>query len=150
MGISSDGILVYGYDLGDDFDTPPWYSDEDEDEGFAETAVAYLLEKSGLFTETDWEAEGYYKRKFEAENKVGVTIIYHCGYDYPMYILAPKDDHSEFRAYRGYPKYLEADHLNIPEEVRAEWDAKLEWALKELQMTPINKSPQWILTSILG
>jgi len=113
MGISSDGLLVYGCDLGsivnelywsdDDPDTPEWYDREEiYNNGFEDPAIKYLLEKTGLFTETDWESEGYWKRKNEAEAKLGINFVYHCSYDYAMLILTASAAPS-YRAWRGEP-----------------------------------------------
>jgi hypothetical protein len=157
VGISSDGILVYGYDLGDEpengyQDTPEWLKkaeEESEFENFAESAEIYLLAQSG-FTDTDWESEGYWERKRAAEEQMGVEILYHCAYEYPMFIITVKDKRAQFRAYRGQPISLGIDQLNIPSFVKEEWDAKLKWASDLLGFKTTNERPTWILTSILG
>jgi hypothetical protein len=142
MGVSSDGLLVYGYDLGELDDWEPAWQDEDED--FAESVMTRLLVASG-FTETDWQVDGYFARKSEAEERLGVELVTHCSYDYPMYVLGA----AEFRAYRGYPKALDLAELSNP-EVLSGWNAKLASALEVLEITPEQGHPQWILCSIYG
>jgi hypothetical protein len=156
VSISSDGLLIYGYDLGAEEeweDLPEWFKglpDAPDYDGFVDAALEYLMKQSGLFTETDWEAEGYWQRKHAAELEMGIDIAYHCSYEYPMYILAIKAKQGEHRAYRGSPIYIEADTLNIPPAIKDEWDAKLRWAVDTLGIKTVIKEPSWILTSILG
>jgi hypothetical protein len=146
MGISTDAILAYGYDLGDDPDVDWWANrdeDDEEESDFGEVATNKMLESIG-FTEK-WVSgidDEYFTRKRNAEGQLGVEIIYHCSYDYPMYILAAK----EIRAYRGDVTVIEMSDLLI----NIEWDDKLARALQSLGIKPINEYPQWMLVSMWG
>jgi hypothetical protein len=140
MGTSTNGILAYGYDLGDpqdDFDPDdfPWY---DEDEGFDESAEKALLAAHG-FTETDWRADGYFERKSAAEKTIGVELVAHCSGDYPMYLLAA----ARQTARRGY---VEVVDRTVPDNA----DERLRWALGVLGITPKAEKPQWLLVSYWG
>lgn len=143
MGTSTNGILAYGYDLGDyfgerdDYDAPnpDWY---DETEGWSESAQIALLAAHG-FTETDWQADGYFDRKREAEEAMGVAIEHYCSCDYPMYLLAAKRQ----TAYRGDANPID---LTLPDNT----DERLAWAIGVLGLKPKADKPQWLLASYWG
>ena len=143
MGISTDAILAYGYDLGEweSMDYPEWFDEDDEDAAFSEQAMKHLLKEAG-FTETDWKVEGYWNRKNEAEKNLGIEITYYCSYDYPMYILSAK----EFRAYRGDAVKIDYADLTID----SEWNEKLRWALDKLGVPASDDEPSWFLVSMWG
>ena len=73
MGVSTDAILAYGYDLEED-GVP---------EDFAETGDLgeYLGKLAGL-SEDDWQGQRALERECPVE------IVSHCSADYPMYFLA--------------------------------------------------------------
>jgi hypothetical protein len=143
MGISTDAILAYGYDLGYD-PVPTWWSnlseEEQENEGFADLAKTQMLASIGFTEKWAKGNEGYFDRKREAKKQLGVEVIYYCSYDYPMYILAAK----EFRAYRGDVEIIDSLDIDL------DWDDKLKSALKSLEIKPINEHPQWMLVSMWG
>lgn len=151
MSQSTNGILAYGYDIaGGDAE---WKVREvgeygelkldwlDEDDGdFATAAEKRLLAAAG-FTETDYTADGYFKREREAEARSGVEFESYCSGDYPMYLLAAKG--SVTTAYRG-------DCKAIDFTVHPEWDDKLRAALGALGMTPTQERARWLLCSYWG
>jgi hypothetical protein len=144
MGISTDAILVYGYDLGDDPDCEWWANrhENDEDLDFGTEAEYKMLSGIG-FTERWYEGNvGHFDRKREAEKNLGVEIVYHSSYDYSMYILAAK----EFRAYRGDVTVIKMSDLIVD----SERDKKLRSALNSLEIKPVNEYPQWMLVSMWG
>ena len=119
MGVSTDGLLVYGYsyDEGHEF---PWkkYDEEDEylelepEEWWEKASPVpfkpsfypydeYGEYKQGVLGRDDPRIDGYYeeKRAWEKANPFPIDVVYHCSYDYPMFILAVKS----FSASRGYP-----------------------------------------------
>ncbi|WP_030777225.1 hypothetical protein [Streptomyces sp. NRRL S-920] len=151
MSTSTNGILVYGYDLaGGDAEWKvrevgeygelklDWLDDENDD--FWTAAEKRLLAAAG-FTETDYTADGYFKREREAKGCTGVEIESYCSGDYPMYLLAAKG--SVTTAYRG-------DCEQVDFTVNPEWDAKLRAALEVLGMTPTQERAQWLLCSCWG
>ena len=86
MGVSTDAILVFGIDLGEDAEDLFEVRNEDGDFEFDNV----LLADAGL---KDWNHEtepyeAYRARLQEAKKKAGVDLVIHCSYDYPMYILA--------------------------------------------------------------
>jgi hypothetical protein len=158
MGVSTDAILAYGYDLGGDeggwkvagageygeLDLP-WLDDEAEDYAFGEAAMDRILAAAG-FTETDYRAEGYYDRKHAAEARAGVEIETYCSGDYPMYLLAAK----VHTVARGFIKDAAALLAEADEATLREWDAKLAGAVAALGMTPVQERPTWLLCSYWG
>jgi hypothetical protein len=159
MGVSTDAILAYGYDLGGDEDgwkvreaarygelDLDWLDEEDEDsDGFGEQAMARIRAAAG-FTETDWQAEGYFDRKHEAEAAAGVEIETYCSDEAPMYLLAA----TVHTVARGYIKDAAALIAAADDATRREWDAKLAAAVAALGLTPVQEQPSWLLCSYWG
>lgn len=159
MGQSTNGMLVYGYNLGDpdggweieeaDQDgmwAPAWASKDDE--GYCEDVIddaGPLLLASVGFTETDYSVDGYFDRKQEAEARLGVEFDSYCSGDYPMWVLAAHVT----TAYRGDCKEIDFAAL---EKARTEgdWDAKLAHAIHVLGITPKQATPGWLLVSYWG
>lgn len=147
MSFSTNGILAYGYDLGGDEGawlvkevedyslTVDWWGDNGD--GFQEAAEERLLSSAG-FTETDYMAEGYFKRAREAWEALGVEFEVYCSAECPMYVLAAKD--SVKTAYRGDCEVADF-------EVKPEWRDKLRNALEVLGLTPTQERAQWLLFS---
>jgi len=122
MGISSDGILSYGYNLGspEDWALDPMLSDADEimEEEDFEDVVNDLLLAGGI---TD------------------IKVVCYCSCEYPMYTLVAK----KYTCYRG--------DCIIPDlTIQAEWIEKLDRALDVLRIKPFQERPAWILTSMYG
>lgn len=137
MGVSTDAIVAYGYDLGEIFDhNLDWLEDADDTGGAINQR---LREKVAGFTDT-WESspEDYYERETEADEQTGVEIVYHCHIDYPMYFLSARG--SEQRVYRGYPEALR--DLTVQEG----WDEAIAKAVEALGVK-IEGKPQWFLMS---
>lgn len=133
MGVSTDGILVFGIDLIDYegckyFDLP--FADPDDDD--FEHTIARL---AGC---KQYPEEGYYQEQRAAYDAQPLALVHHCSCDYPMYILALKG--TETTAPRGYPAQIEAldtgDHTDT--------QALLEFARKY----GIEGEPKWLLCSM--
>lgn len=161
MGRSTNGMLVYGFDLGGSDDEwkirevdeyggleLPWLNSEDEDDdGFQGTAEKMLLADVG-FTE-EWSegagARGYFDREKEAKSRVGVEFDTYSSGDYPQYVLAAK----VVTVYGG-----EVGMLDMVEMVEApaanDWDAKLAHALSVLGITPTQEKAAWFVCSYWG
>ena len=158
MGQSTDGILAYGYDLGGEDEwkvreageygelAVDWLPDPETEEDYdvLDLLTTRLLAASG-FTETDWEAEGYYRRKDAAEKALGVEIETCCSDDYTLYLLAAK----VITVHRGDAKVIGMAALSDP-ALLAGYDAKLASAVAALGITPLQEKPAWLLSSWLG
>ena len=154
MSTSTDGILVYGYNLGgddsgwevteadEDGEFEPEWADEDGD--LITGAEEKLLAAAG-FTETDYRADGYYDRKRDAEARVGVEMESYCSGDYPMWLLAAH----KVVVSRGDVKEIDFAALEA-QRVAEDWDAKLQAALAVLGITPKQDAPKWLLASYWG
>ncbi|MFF8100157.1 hypothetical protein ACF07S_10335 [Streptomyces sp. NPDC016640] len=159
MGQSTNGMLVYGYDLGGEEEwkireageygeLPPldWFDpDNEEGDGFQEAAERRLLAQLADFTETDWRADGYFEREREAKARLGVEFDTYCSGDYPMYLLAAK----VITVYRGSAEEIDMTELAIAPEMNG-WDEKLNAAVQALGITPTQDKPKWLLCSYWG
>jgi|SRR5687768_3415061 len=135
MGVSTDGILAYGVDLQElDSSDFPDYRDATECEECAAT---------------DWEKrcgecfEGldeYVSAVLKKAGITGVSLIMHCSYEYPMWILGTH----RFTAYRGSPTDVPVDTLAVPEEERG----AIRLALTVLGQK--QEEPAWLLATIWG
>lgn len=153
MGVSTDAILAYGYNLGgcdewlveeqdeDGLLALDWFTDDD-DESFVDAAIVRLMEASG-FVETD--GLDSYRARIEAEKNLGVEFVRYCHIDYSGLILAAR----EIRVYRGDVKVIDPVALSR-DPVEGGWDAKLNAALATLGLTPKQERPGWLLCSYWG
>ena len=90
MGLSTDAILFYGFEVEEGYEFP-W----DDPEGCDEIED-WWMKLHGDATEEEKYGFQYVKR-----NPLPIEVIYHCSCEYPMYGLAiPK---TSMTASRGYP-----------------------------------------------
>lgn len=155
MGMATNGVLVYGYNLGDGDDwaieeagengewVPDWANDPD-DPDIVEDAGKHLLASVG-FVETDWRADGYRDRKKAAEARLGVELESYCSSQYPMWALSAHT----ITCYRGDAKVVDFPALDAL-RVEQDWDARLRHALTALGITPTQEKPYWLLLSYMG
>lgn len=126
MGISSDGILVYGIQLKEEFFDDSFSDDEDiENEDAGGLSGAKLL---------SWMQ--YHNKPVD-----DIILVTHCSYDYPMYILGINE--TECTAWRGSPVKIKS--LSIDPE----WDIKIKSFIKKYKIKT-TKSIGWWLCSIYG
>lgn len=159
MGQSTDGIICYGVDLGEEL---PWVANEEvwgklEEHGFGpddcdDEVMAYLLGglpmfKSDLVSGTDeWGVEytAYYKERDRILKDFGVTLVRHCSGECPMYILAMTSTVKE--ASRGTP-----EELDIPSMMSAPCMpyaiSGMEEAMQKIGVTG-EFNPKWLLCSM--
>ena len=95
MGISSDGIVAFGFPLGnEDFEFPErmtaYLDQNDEDASF--DFDDFIAHEAGL-------ADAEYNERREAREKFPVELIGYCSYDYTMHFLAVLG--TEHRCCRG-------------------------------------------------
>lgn len=146
MTTSTDGILAYGFDLGDDFgfdgdDTPDWATEDDDGcIDWAGDAQRALLTATG-FTEVYEDGRaGYFAREREAEAALGVAFVAHCSDEYPMWMLAAAVQHAS----RGRAEPVD---LAAPENA----DERLAWAIEVLGLDKFGgRQPAWLLASWWG
>lgn len=146
MSTSTDGILAYGYSLGDfseigfidpdgrALDGPSWLDEDDPDTDFVDQAVDWLI--AAAFVGGTAEDHDLYKDRGEAQALLGVWIEVHRSEWAPMYLLAAK----VITASRGFPEVVD---LSLPDRA----DERLSWALGVLGIKPKADKPVWLLTS---
>lgn len=159
MGVSTNGVLAYGYDLGGgeaewkiqglgDYEEwkPDWFErgEDDGDDDVVTAAEQHLLRASG-FTETDWSVDGYFERKRAAEAALGVEFETYCSGEYPIWALVA---HS-ITCRRGDAQQIDFAALEA-QRVEEGWDAQLQHALTVLGITPEQAKPSWLLLSYMG
>lgn len=155
MGVSTDAILAYGYDLGDPAEgwkvketgeygslNVPWFDPEDDEADFMDAVEKRLLASAG-FTETDWRVDGYFTRRSAALGSFGVEVVSHCHHDYPMFILAAH----HITVHRGSVGTVDLGGLAALQE---DADARLARVLTALGLTPTQQAPAWLLVSDWG
>lgn len=137
MSQSTDGILVFGFDVGEENPVGNLFTDEIEE--FDDL----IISESGLPHYDGNNTDDYreYWSKIKAViDACPVDIISHCSGDYPMYIVAVRGTYHN--ASRGYPEALSADAFNVPQEkidAAQKWceDHGVEW-----------QAPSWLLASM--
>lgn len=130
MGVSTDAILAYGIDLGEEWhDKVPWGEEEDQDMEY----WLYSLDPDRLdydyemASEEEREAVWAVRREFIAD--FPVEDIHHCSGDYPMLFLAVRG--TKVRASRGYPKKIEMADLHVDPFVAGRFLARLKgWGIE--------------------
>lgn len=140
MGQSTDAIIAFGFDLGEDVsDIEAFAEAEDHEDGL-----------QGFFDEMidikPYKTEGWISfdedRRIRAE--APVALIRHCSADYPMYFLAVPG--TEQRASRGSPVDLEK---RLPEISSGQLSAFISWCMKyEIELP--RSGPSWHIFSDWG
>jgi hypothetical protein len=129
MGISSDGMLYFGFTVGDEDSSPEWMEEYEEFEDF-------LCAKAGLPTDSPWQV------KSNLVEACPASLEWYCSYEYPMYILAVRG--ASFRVNRGYVEEIApADLVVNPERIQA----FKTWC--ETNDIPYEE-PKWLLCSMMG
>lgn len=125
MGVSTDGILAFGIDFGEEL--PEFLAD------FEDVWWDYTDSISG---ETD------YKKRSEFRDNHIADLVMYCSYEYPMYILAINGTKTEVS--RGYTEEIDPSDLRIPQEKIDAFKAFCEENGVEWQ------EPKWLLASMWG
>lgn len=104
MGQSTNAIMAFGFDLGEEL--PDSFEanaeDDGEDDGGFESDDFLLRDYDAGIPE--WQpglSPDYWKDKRDALAKIPVDLIQHCSGDYPMYFLAVRG--TQRTATRGNP-----------------------------------------------
>lgn len=129
MSISSDGLLVFGFQVGGEEEKPEWLKDyEDFDE--------YLIAHG------DIAANSSYKERTTFIESCPADLYKYCSYEYPMYILGPRN--AKFRVSRGYNQVIKPEDLIVPQD---RLDKFKTWCIK---MNIEWQEPMWLLCSMFG
>lgn len=100
MGQSTNAIMAFGFDLGEEL--PESFTYEDEDGEFE--MDKFLAQDFGIDM-PEWTpgvGSEFFDKERAAISKIPVEIIDHCSGDYPMHFLAVRG--TENSARRGYPE----------------------------------------------
>ncbi len=137
MGVSTDAIVAFGFDLGEDL--PQSLLPDDDGDDYFDFEEWYLAKVGIEYQETDETGE-YRKAREEALASCPVEIITHCSYDYPMYFLALTGTRTT--ASRGCPQEIDPERVaddRILEMCRfCQW-AGVDWV-----------EPKWQVFSVWG
>lgn len=140
MGISSDGILFFGIDLGVDEDMESPWNDGDWEDIYYEK----MREKfPGKYPEKNYidkdKSKAFFVAKKELEDN-GCIIGIHCSFEYSMLYVAVTE--SVVNAHRGYPEEVKSF------EVKPDWIQKIKDFCELMDIK--YEEPKWILTSLYG
>lgn len=131
MGVSTDGILAYGVELPNEFESDEAW----EKYGFVDKYADDTPEGEG------WDGiEDFVSDVCKARGVPGIILVRHCSFDYPMYILATRY-HS---AWRGSPSRIAS--LDVP----ADETLRIGQALEVLGIHVDKPEPAWLLASLWG
>lgn len=139
MGQSTDALIAFGFDLGEDIEDFDVFTSDDEDLGIDEIFDAHI----GVvpYKEPGWVSH-------DEDEKIRAAapaeLIRHCSGDYPMYFLAVPG--TKKLARRGYPEAIDPGHMEVPAE---KVSAFLEWCTKHGIEVP-EEGPHWHLFSDWG
>lgn len=107
MGVSTDGILVFGIDFDEEF---PLYEGREDDLDLDE-----IILRSANIDRAYYDDYDSYAKNADAElDRAGVELIYHCLESDPMYILAVRG--AVIHARRGYPEEIKPEDLIVTEK----------------------------------
>jgi hypothetical protein len=134
MGVSSDGILFYGFHFDED-ELPEILSDneEAEDPEDPEDLVAKLYGWDGKYPE--------YSFQWEKLHPSPIVVGTHCSYNYPMYYVAIKE--SDLSASRGTPEKVDM-------AVGPNWGALLREFCEKIGIDFDKQNVGWWLASLYG
>jgi hypothetical protein len=146
MGVSTNGILFWGYCFTEE-EQKPYEHDDGEEDFDPETRYA---ERLGVVPpgecyshENDAKWRAYWDAKKAANERGGCEVGYHCGDACPMYYVAVSASHAV--AYRGDPRPI------APMAVGADWAGKLNDYCDKMGIRPPDgQQPGWWLTSYWG
>jgi hypothetical protein len=132
MGVSTDGILVFGIDLGEEI---PDFLEE-----FEGDFDNFLDSISGL---PQYGEEGHdFTKDREFRDNYGVSLTTYCSYEYPMYIIAVNG--TETNVNRGYVEEINPEDMKISQEKIDKLKSFCEEYGIEWQ------EPKWLLASMWG
>lgn len=129
MGISSDGILAFGFTLNDDEEGKPEFLGDYDD------LAEFLGAQAGI-------PDDDYEKMWEHEKPCPAELVSYCSHEYTMYLLAVRG--TQMLANRGEAVDIPASHLAVSSE---RISAFREWCASN---GVLFKEPQWLLCSMYG
>ena len=126
MGVSNDAQLVFGFAFEDEESKPEFLGEFDDLDDYL---TAALTDQS-------------YEKQRKIIEACPAEIIWHCSYDYPMYILAVRG--TMISSSRGYLEEITSEKLTVAPEKIAAFKTWCEENNIEYQ------EPKWLLCSING
>lgn len=154
MSQSTNGMLVYGYDLGEEpafvgldaeHETPTWYDlDNDDFISAAEERLRLVIAKFDEEWRPGSSDSGYFTRRKAADEAVGVTLDTYCSGEYPLYLIGAHI----VTVHRGDTITLDLVELER-QRIAEDWDGKLAAAVAALGLA-VDGSPRWLLASYWG
>lgn len=162
MGVSTDGILFYGFvwedetDLFDNDDDKdeiewqeiiaikrghenPWIKYPPELENAPYSAAREANSKAWMDAHRS-ELDAWYEIKKKIQAEFGCDINYHCSGECPIPYISVNE--SRRVAHRGSPREVES--LNI----KPEWDSLLTAFVEALGLEVPHEKPKWVLASM--
>jgi hypothetical protein len=127
MGVSSDGLLVFGFPIGEEDEMPEFLGDCDDMDDFIAGP---------------WKSGGDHKARQALIDACPADLTVYCSYDYSMYVLAVRG--TEARAARGDAVEISPEHLAVAPEKIAAFQAWCEENGIEYH------EPKWLLCSMYG
>jgi hypothetical protein len=117
MKTSTDAIIAYGFDLGED--RPEFLEGYEDFEDFivAHTEIIEPQQPSHISPEAGSHWRAYREARRQAVESFPVELIIHCSNDYRMYFLAVRG--TAIRAKRGTPIKLGVTFAPTKNEIRA-------------------------------
>lgn len=149
MGVSTDALLVWGFDLGEEPEMPEgslagrYLEDEDCPVSWEDTyaiAVGVKPPPDEFNDDTKEAFREFWPARTKAVEEGGCSIEHHCHHEVTMYAVSA----CCYQAGRGDPLRLTASDL----EVGAGWEGKLR-AFCEVMGIPWQE-PGWLLMSYWG
>ena len=140
MGVSTDGLLAFGINFGEELPEPfRGYEEFDLDEIIADEGGLPIWRDNM----TDEERTAYWSRKKELVKASPVEHVMHCSYDYPEHIFAVRG--FSYSAARGFPEKIDPEKLQVPEMAIA---AFRKWLADH--GVDVDEEPVWFLASLWG
>lgn len=142
VGQSTDGILFYGIDFGEDgLDLDEYFDKQNEDHDFEEhyarkVAGIHLPDEPWSAESPAWEKDR--KARQKAETACPCKVASYCSGDYPIYFASVKD---------GFYRVNRGDAIEIPDGLtaRPEWKDQLRTYCEQMAL-PYSE-PKWWLVS---
>lgn len=142
MGVSTNALIAFGFDLGEAGDREVDLSElfPDPDGGDEPQLDEWLLEKAGVVFKNGMNYDDFKKKRDKVLAACPVALVEHCSNEHPMYLLAVRGTVKVAR--RGYAEPFELPQVSQEqiEAAKAFCDEHgIEW-----------ETPKWTLFSYWG
>lgn len=143
MGISSDGMLYFGFPIGEeDQHISEFDFVEESDEEFDDIIIREAGLRKWEETTEGEDRDNWRKDCRKAQEECPVDLKIYCSYDYPMHMLVARG--LTYSVSGGYYEEIDPEKLKVPQDnidAMKKWcdDHKIEW-----------QEPKWLLCSLYG